>query len=116
MIETVLLNHIEAELTVRGLNIPVCFEVPKNAPDKFIKLERTGGRLEDYIHRATFAIQSYAPTLEEAAQLDDTVIDILLNATACDEITAARLNSHYNYTDTTQKRYRYQAVFDFVHY
>ena len=26
------------------------------------------------------------------------------------------LNSDYNFTDTTTKTYRYQAVFDIVHY
>ena len=31
-------------------------------------------------------------------------------------IASVRLNSDYNYTDTTTKQYRYQAVFDIVHY
>ena len=116
MIETVLLNHIETALAAQSLDIPVCFEVPKEAPATFIKLERTGGRLTDHIHRATFAIQSYAPTMEKAAELDDMVIGIVLGSTSCKEICAAHLNSHYNYTDTTTKRYRYQAVFDISHY
>lgn len=116
MIETVLLNHIETALTAQGLSIPVCFEVPQTAPETFIKLERTGGRLTDHIHRATFAVQSYAPTLEKAAQLDALIVEIVLDSPACNEICAAYLNSHYNYTDTTTKRYRYQAVFDIVHY
>ena len=29
-----------------------------------------------------------------------------------DEITSLHLNSDYDYTDTTIKKYRYQAVFD----
>ena len=32
------------------------------------------------------------------------------------EISSVQLNSDYNYTDTATKRYRYQAVFDFVYY
>lgn len=116
MIETVLLNYIETALAAQGLNIPVCFEVPKTAPETFVKLERTGGGLTDYIHRATFAVQSYAPTLEKAAQLDALIVGIVLDSPACAEICAAHLNSHYNYTDTTTKRYRYQAVFDISHY
>lgn len=116
MIETVLLNYIETALTAQGLTIPVCFEVPQNAPDTFVKLERTGGNIYDHIHRATFAVQSYAPTLEKAAQLDALIVGIVLGSPSRDEICAARLNSHYNYTDTTTKRYRYQAVFDISHY
>ena len=33
-----------------------------------------------------------------------------------DEVSACRLNSDYNFTDTTTKHYRYQAVFDLVFY
>jgi hypothetical protein len=29
-----------------------------------------------------------------------------------DEVTKVTLNSNYNFTDTTTKEYRYQAVFD----
>lgn len=30
------------------------------------------------------------------------------------DISKAKLNSDYNYTDTTTKSYRYQAVYDLV--
>ena len=33
-----------------------------------------------------------------------------------DEIRGVSLNSDYNFTDTTTKEYRYQAVFDIGHY
>ena len=32
------------------------------------------------------------------------------------EVASCRLNSDYNFTDTTKKQYRYQAVFDIVYY
>ena len=32
------------------------------------------------------------------------------------EVAACRLNADYNYTDTTKRLYRYQAVFDLVYY
>ena len=38
------------------------------------------------------------------------------NAIALEQIVSVSLNSDYNYTDTTTKEYRYQAVFDIVHY
>ena len=31
-------------------------------------------------------------------------------------VSSVELNSDYNFTDITEKRYRYQAVFDIVHY
>ena len=33
-----------------------------------------------------------------------------------DAVSASRLNSDYNFTDTTTKRYRYQAVYDLVYF
>ena len=31
-------------------------------------------------------------------------------------VSRAALNTDYNYTDTVTKRYRYQAVYDFIYY
>ena len=33
-----------------------------------------------------------------------------------DDISRCELNTDYNYTDTARKKYRYQAVYDIVHY
>ena len=33
-----------------------------------------------------------------------------------DEIASVKLNTDYNFTDTTTKKYRYQAVYDIKHY
>ena len=116
MIETVLLTHIKTELASASLSIPVYFEIPANPPDKFIIIERTGGRFDNYLYRSTFAFRSYAPTLAEAAALDEILVSIVEDSVKQKEVAQARLNSHYNYTDTSTKKYRYQAVFDFVHY
>jgi len=116
MIETVLLNHIKTELANKSLSIPVYFEIPANPPVEFIIIERTGGRFDNYLYRSTFAFRSYAATLAEAAALDEIIVGIVEDSVKQKEISQARLNSHYNYTDTSTKKYRYQAVFDFVHY
>jgi hypothetical protein len=33
-----------------------------------------------------------------------------------EEVSKVTLNSEYPYNDTQEKKYRYQAVFDIVHY
>ena len=33
-----------------------------------------------------------------------------------DPISRVELNSDYNFTDTSTKRYRYQAVYNFIYY
>lgn len=117
MIETVLQNFIKSKFTTPELlDVPVLFEVPENIPPAYVVLERTGGYKSNCLNYSTFAIKSYAPTLYGAAILDSIICEIVLQATECPEISSARLNSHYNYTDTSTKEYRYQAVFDIVHY
>ncbi|OOV85805.1 hypothetical protein BTA35_0216720, partial [Oceanospirillum linum] len=64
----------------------------------------------------TFAFQSYAPSMYEAAVLNEAVKETVEGMIELDEISKIKLNSDYNYTDTTTKEYRYQAVFDMNHY
>lgn len=112
MIEKTLLDYLETQIT----GVPVYCEVPESVPETYIVIERTGGSMENQLFESTFAIKSYAPSLLAAANLDAAVCDALLTSTSLPSISAARLNSHYNYTDTATKEYRYQAVFEFVHY
>lgn len=106
MIETIVLNYIKEELEV-----PVLMEIPENPVETFVILEKTGSSRENYIDSATIAAQSYAPTMEQAAILNDRVKDAFYKMVEHDKIGAVRLNSDYNFTDTATKRYRYQAIF-----
>ena len=108
MIETIVLNSLSQSLE----NIPVYMEVPEDKPTKYVILEKTGSNRENRIDQATFAVQSIAPTLYEAAALNEqckTVMDYLPYAT--NEIFSSSLDSDYNFTDTETKERRYQAVY-----
>lgn len=111
MIEQTLISYLST-----ALSVPVSCEVPEVKPASYVVIERTGGYRAEHLNYSTFAIKSYAASLEGAMLLDGEVIEALLAITTLPEIASSRLNSHYNYTDTTTKEYRYQAVFDFVHY
>ena len=79
----------------------------------FVIIEKTAGGRENLLNNATIAIQSYGNTLLEAAELNDKVKTAMYDITnELDKVTYASLNSDYNYTDTTTKNYRYQAIFD----
>lgn len=111
MIEKVICDYLTAQLSVTALP-----EKPKRPFGKAIFVEKTGGRGK-YIYESTFAVQSYANSKYEAAKLNDEVIEAMLyGLLASDEIVDVKLNSNYDYTDTTTKEYRYQAVFDITHY
>lgn len=97
------------------LEAPVCMEVPERQPERFVLVEKTGSGEADHIRRATLAVQSYAPSLAGAAELNERVKAALRAMPDTEDIGSAKLNSDYNFTDTASKRYRYQAVFDFTY-
>ena len=115
MIETTIKNFLESKLSV-----PVLMEIPKNPVSHFVLIEKTGGAQVNHIDSSIITIQSYASSMEMAAELNDVVkfwmLDGMVGLITVDEVAKVSLNSDYNYTDTTSKRYRYQAVFEIVHY
>lgn len=112
MIEIVIKNYLTGVLSV-----PVYLEIPKSgAPASYVVVEKTGSGITNHIRRATFAIQSIASSMYEAAALNEEVKAAMDNAIIRPEIARSQLNSDYNFTDTSKKYYRYQAVYDLVHY
>lgn len=114
MIEVILYEYLKS---CTDLSAPVYMEVPKDLPERFYLIEKTGSRLTNHIYQSTFTIQSYAPTLYEAAEQNEVIKSLMLDGFLDEpEVANVSLNSDYNYTDTQSKIYRYQAVFDITHY
>lgn len=111
MIEKKVLDWLDTQLSV-----PVYMERPLDVPESYVLLEKTGSSMENWIYSVMIAVQSYAPTLLGAAQLNELVKTAMLNMIERGDVSSVRLNSDYNYTDTATKSYRYQAVFDIVAY
>ena len=115
MIELIVKDFLESKLAV-----PVLMEVPKNTVSQFVIIERTGGAQVNHISSAVLTIQSYAGTMQQAAELNDEVkrwmLDGLEGLITRNDVSSVKLNGDYDYTDTSEKRYRYQAIFDIVHY
>lgn len=111
MIEKTILNHLSC-----ALDVPCYMERPADASGTFVLLEKTGESRENCISTAILAVQSYAPTLLEAADLNEQVKMSMFDAAQLPAVAAVQLNSDYNFTDTAMRNYRYQAVFDVTHY
>lgn len=111
MIEIIIREYLEA-----ALGVPVYLETPVDPPETYVSIEKTGSGLRNYINSATFAIQSWADSMYEAARLNERVKEAMSNAATLPAVSASDLNSDYNFTDTTTKKYRYQAVYDLIHY
>lgn len=111
MIELTTLNHLKTKLSV-----PVYLEEPEVKPDRYVLFEKTSSSRVNRLSSSAFAFQSYAESLYQAVLLNEltkTAVDSLIEL---DEIASVKLNSDYNFTDTTTKRYRYQAVYEIKHY
>lgn len=118
MIELTVLNYLKEQFE----KTPVVMEVQQGLGDEFILIEKTGSGQStfsvssDVLTRSTFAIQSWSGSLYGAMSLNEQVVNAMLGITSIKEVSDVELNSDYNYTDTETKHYRYQAVFDIVHY
>lgn len=112
MIEKIIFDYLNSELSV-----PAYLEIPKDKPNAYYAIERTGGDIENKINRSNIVIQSYAKTLFEAVSMNETVKELMLDGlVTLEDISRVELNSDYNYTDPTTAQYRYQAVFVVTHY
>lgn len=110
MIEITICDYLS-----QRLDCPVLPEKPARPFGRMVFVERTGGRGR-FIKETTVAIQSYETSMYGAAELNDLVIEAMQGLIEVDVVTHVELNSNYNFTDTTTKEYRYQAVFDITHY
>lgn len=111
MIEKAICDYLSEKL-----DCSVLPEKPSRPFGRMVFVERTGGRGR-FIKETTIAIQSYEDSMYKAAELNDAVIVAMKTiAEEVTNITRCDLNSNYNFTDTSTKEYRYQAVFDVYHY
>ena len=116
MIEKTIRDYLSEEL-----NVPVLLEKPKNpnpssSPKKFVVIEKTGSSLMNHLYTSMVAVQSYAASMYDAAELNYEVINAMMDLVTINEVSKVVLNSDYNFTDTSTKQPRYQAVFDITHY
>lgn len=111
MIETTILEYLG-----RKLDMNVYMEIPEKKPGAFVVIEKTGSSRMNHIESATLAVQSYGPTLVEAAKLNERVKRAMNDAIELSSIGSVRFSTDYNFTDTSLKHYRYQAVYDITYY
>lgn len=75
MIEVIVYTFLKNELE----DVPVYMEISEKVPDSFVLIEKTGSGLNNHIKSATFAIQSYGPTMFKAAELNELVKEKMLD-------------------------------------
>jgi len=111
MIETTIRQYL-----LEQLEYPIWTEIPEDKPERFYILEKTGGGKTNHIDEASIVIQSYAPSMHEAALMNETVKSAMENMITLDSISRVYINSDYNFTDPSTMQYRYQANFIITYY
>ena len=109
-IEYILLDYLLSNLLV-----PCYMEEPADPDDKYVLIEKTGSSVDNFIHVATFAIQSYGASMEQAIDLNETVKGVMDVFWRHHAVYKCKLNSDYNFTDQETHRYRYQAVYEITY-
>lgn len=112
MIEATLRKYLEDNLD----SIPVLMEFPKNPPKKFIVMQLADGGRVNHIDAATFFVTIYADSLYAAAQVNESVIDLLLDAIQLPGITNSILGQNQSGTDSANHLYTYNLTFNFYYY
>lgn len=112
MVEEIILEYLHENLPE---GIEAYMEHPEGEdPKKMVVVEKTSSTEHDLVETSMLAIQSYGPTLYEAAQLNEIVKRLMREAVKLTGVSACKINTDYNYTNPATKEYRYQAVFDVV--
>ena len=117
MIEKLIYDYLEEELKP----LPVYMQTPEGTaedpiPEEYVLIEKTGSSESNLIPSATFAFQSISSiSLYRAAEINEDVKSAMFTVISLPEVSRARLNSDYNFTDTRTKQFRYQAVYDITY-
>lgn len=112
MIEDTIRNYLEYHLSA-----PVYISTPKDKPEEYFVLEKTGGGIDEKIRQATITVQAYAKTFYKASSMIEEANAAMMDGLiSLDQISRVYLNGSYNFTDTTTKKPRYQSVFVITHY
>lgn len=98
-----------------ALSVGVYMEAPEETTN-YVLLDQTGTSRINHIITTTIAIQSYAPSLYGAMQLNGTVQAAMDGFLSLAHVISVKLETDYNFTDTTTKQYRWQAVYSINHY
>lgn len=108
---------IEGELIAylkQVLGLPTYADVPKDRPPRFVTVELTGASEDVHgaINRPSVAVQSWAPTTEEASKLARKVDDAMLSAPyIVQNLFSCERTSLVRFPDPDSRTPRYQGLY-----
>lgn len=86
-------------------------QVPASRPEKFVTIERTGGKIDAFSDSPTFAVQAWAPTKAEAADLAKQAAAAIDSwPKTAPEVADATVESMYDFADPDSQSQRFQLT------
>lgn len=86
---------------------------PKNAPQEFVTVERTGGGTSDFVDHPTIAIQAWAQTEARAEEMATEIRNAIMTGAKPYGVSGVNVNSGpYPFFDEDTRCPRYQLVLD----
>lgn len=86
-------------------------QVPATRPEKFVTVERTGGKIDAFSDAPTFAVQAWAPTKAEAAALAEKTASAIDSwPKTAPEVADATVESMYDFADPDSRSQRFQLT------
>lgn len=111
VIEAVIIDYLKGK-NIRGIGTNVYAETPVDPPINYVLIRRSGGNMTDWIRDFTVYTETISRDSKlTAATNHEAVVQAML--TMRDEVEAVfrcDLNSDYDATLTTDKSYRFQAL------
>ena len=112
MIEQIIIAYLNSH---NGIAYPAYGDTPMDGGTRYYLVQKTGSSNRNHINTAQVAIQSYGQSKTDAATMNETLVIVMRDLVTLPAVSACRLNSDYDYTDLSKRRYRYQAVFDITY-
>ena len=96
-----------------GMGYDAYVRVPKNRPQRFVTVERTGGGVENMVDYPLVAVQTWAQTQAEAEEDASAIRMVALVGNLPQGVHSMRVNSGpYKFYDEESMMPRYQVLFN----
>lgn len=95
-----------------ALDVPVSGDIPDPKPERFVTLELTGSRSENFLYHPIIAVQAWADNRADAGRLNEAVKTAMAKAVELPRISRCRLNGDYYFPELELKIPRYQSTYE----
>lgn len=109
-----LINFVVSKLNT-SMTVPVYGDEDEVTDSKYVLVEMIGMSEKNMVQKESLSFRSIAESRAAAYALNLTTMEKVKELIQFDEISGIHLESSYDSTDTTKKKYRYQCIFGITH-